>query len=219
MSISIIQSAVGNAAAETSFTITFSTAPVSGRKLLLIASISTYSDATRQASVTGFTANDRLVNGNSSMMVLSKTTGASENTSYTVSVSGAAEFHSGIMYEIAGADNNNFYNAIALANSDTTPSRTPTVIGVLPITSLALDNAPSLSAPSGWSSLISAGSGYHGAYSANRGLGTDTSTSYNAVWSGTESPVSAIILVNPAAAYNSMPPKNNITLFSHLLVR
>lgn len=210
MAISIVQSATGFVSGGTSFNITFSSAPTSGNMLLLFCSVSTYLNSAREASVSGFSSQGRLVVLNNSMMVLSKTAGSGESSTYTVTVSGTSEYHSGIMYEISGANNSDPFNAIELVNSITSPSRTPTVIGVLPITAISTNNNPALSAPSGWSGFISSRQINHSVYSASKEIGTDTSTAYSATWGSATSPVSAIVLVNPASLAGEITP-NKIT--------
>jgi pectate lyase len=194
----ILRSATGLVNNGTGFNITFPSAPAEGNKLVFIGSISTYLDATRNATISGFTQAGRLVNGDSSMVILTKTAGASEGATYSVSVSGAAEYHSGILLEIQGTNNDEPFNALALTNSLTTLSRTPTVAGVRPITALASDNAPSNDPPSGWGNLITVRPTYHGLYQASRALATDTTTAYSATWGAGVAPVSAIMLINPA---------------------
>ena len=198
----IVQSATGLAEGATSFTVTFSSAPTSGNKLLFIASVSIYEDDTRTASITGFSQEERFLNDYSSMVILTKTAGGSEGVTYTVNLSGSAEYHSGIMLEISGANNDDFFDAIALTDSLTTLSRTPTVIGVLPIAALASNDANvGLSTPSGWSGLIQVSDiAYHGVALVSKSVGTDTSTSYSAVFNQGGQPISAIILVNPSSS-------------------
>jgi pectate lyase len=211
----IVRSATGLVNNGTGFNITFPSAPADGNKLIFIGSIATLGDANRNATISGFTPEDRRVNGNSSMVILTKTAGGSEGTTYAVTVSGTAEYHSGIMLEIEGADNSNPFNALALTNSLTTLSRTPTVVGVRPITALATDNAPSNDPPSGWGNLVTVRPTYHGLYKASRSVGTDTTTAYSATWGFGVAPVSAIMLINPDPG-EPPPPLKTIVLPSGL---
>jgi hypothetical protein len=131
------------------------------------------------------------------MAVLSKTAGAAEGATYTVSVSGTVQKHAGILYEIEGANNADFFNALELTESLTSPAVVPTVVGVRPIAALALNLNQSLDPPSGWMNLITVLPINHPLYAVNRAVGTDTTTSYSATWGSGASPVSATILINP----------------------
>jgi hypothetical protein len=208
MSIEVEQSATGFVNFGTSFDIVFGSAPAAGNFLLFIGSIAQLT-IPRTPSISGFTNVHSRVNGTAGLFVLTKTAGSSESATYSVSISGWSEYHSGIMLELSGVDTSDPFDGISSIDSLTSPSLIPSVVGVLPISALVLDNAPDLSAPSGWSNLVSVRPDHHGAYLARRDLGTDTSTSYSAAWGSGDVPVSITILVAPAASGSlSMPSRH-----------
>jgi hypothetical protein len=201
----ILKSATGVASPGTEFNMVFSSAPAEGNQLVFIGGISLFEDSTRNVTIPGFAQEQRMTRGNNSMVILTKTAGASEGTTYTATVSGTSQNHSGIMLEIQGTNNGDPFNALALTTSLTTPSATPTVIGVRPITVLATNDSPSNDPPSGWGNLIrSSPPAFKALFLASRALATDTTTAYSATWGAGVDPVSAIMLINPT---DSEPPE------------
>jgi hypothetical protein len=194
----IVQTATGFVNDGNTFDLVFGTAPTEGNKLMFIGNISKFSDATRVATIPDFSSDAVLGNDFVSMVVLSKTAGAAEGATYTVSVSGTVQKHAGILYEIEGANNTSFFNALELTESLTSTAVVPTAVGVRPISALAIDLNQSLDPPSGWTNLITVLPINHPLYAVNRVVGTDTTTSYSATWGSGAHPVSATILINPA---------------------
>jgi len=192
-----------------SFNITFPSPPAEGNKLIFISGVSAFEDNTRTATISGFTQVARMVNGNATKEIMTKTAGASEGATYAVSFSGDPGTHSGIMLEIQGTNNDDPFNALALTDSLTTLSRTPTVAGVRPITALVTANVPNNFAPDGWANLIEVRPNHRGLSLVSRPLGNDITTAYSATWESGTDPISTIMLINPS---DYEPPEPDKTI-------
>jgi hypothetical protein len=192
-----------------SFNITFPSPPAEGNKLIFISGVSAFEDNTRTATISGFTQVARMVNGNATKEIMTKTAGASEGATYAVSFSGDPGTHSGIMLEIQGTNNDDPFNALALTDSLTTLSRTPTVAGVRPITALVTANVPNNLAPDGWANLIEVRPNHRGLSLVSRPLGNDITTAYSATWESGTDPISTIMLINPS---DYEPPEPDKTI-------
>lgn len=135
-------------------------------------------------------------------------------------MSGTAEWITGVMYEISGADTTNpvnQYPADTIATDATTvssPGATPSVIGTLALAFLACDhgsaNASSVSAvSSGWTLDQDAIPQYHQIACASRSaLTTDTTTAISNTFTVSFPfyEVAGTLLVNPAAP-TVLPPR------------
>jgi hypothetical protein len=139
-----------------------------------------------------------------------------DGTSWTFTVSGGADYTSGVMYEVSGADLTTPVNAedhTLLANTTnntaTTAAVTPSVLGCLALATWVMDTNTAVysGVSGGWTEQFSGlSSGWRSILSASRdALTSDTTTAISTTWTitggGAGNPgVTMILLVAPAAA-------------------
>lgn len=190
--------------------VTLPVAPTPGNKLLALVGTSYY-QTPRIASIPGFTSDLTSVNGNTAIQVLSKTAVAGDSAIQHVTVTPQdaqyGDNHVGfILIEIAGADNDNFYQFKQFNLGKVTPSATATEIGTLPLAVLMEPEhyAGITLDPASWGDIHSAGEqtywiGMRPSFSVAPAA-TDTTTSYGATWNLSSYQNSAgLLLINPAS--------------------
>jgi hypothetical protein len=134
-----------------------------------------------------------------------------DDKSYTFLISGTNEYHSGIIYEIAGCDiispiHKQSIVTFASSLNPSTNTVTPSILGTLPISAVTTVNGTQTtytlnSVSSGWTVDERASSTWEASYSAHGSLTTDISTgisntfNFNAATMGA---VASIILLTPA---------------------
>ena len=202
---------IGNRDFGPGLSVTLPVAPTPGNKLLALIGTSYY-QTPRIASISGFSADIASVNGNTAIQVLSKTVVAGDSATQHVTVTPQdtqyGDNHVGfILIEIAGANNDNFYQFKQFNSGTVTPSATATEVGTLPLAVLMEPEhyAGITIAPTSWGSVYSAGVqtywiGMRPSF-AVAPVATDTTTSYGATWNLSSYQNSAgLLLINPAAS-------------------
>ena len=197
--------------------ITLGTSPTPGDVLVAFTSYSQYSvTRTLTAPDSSWTKVDDATYSYDSMSVWWHKVVAGDGTTYTFTISGSAEWRSGVMYELSGVDtatpiNQHSIVTSASATSIATTGITPTVLNTMALAAADTDVGASGSltstVSSGWTMNQSAIPSYHTTFACERNsLTTDTTTSITTTFTFTKSSsgdVAAAILLNPAPTVTS----------------
>ena len=165
---------------------TLGSAPTNGNILVAVTSYSQYRVARTISAPDGtWTKAYDGTSGNDSLAIWWKPVLAGAGTTYTFTISDATEWESGIIYEIQGASTTaplpqGVSNGVTSASSYTTSSLTPSVLGMLPLIGISIDQGTYTgisSVSTGWTFDQYAEPSYHATATVlHSALTTDTTT-------------------------------------------